>query len=181
MIRNHIKITIPILAILLVSFVTFNCEKIVDLITFTISNEVTIQIPSSTALNLPVGIPTPDVTTDSEQTFENHNTRASLVKDVKLSEVKLTITNPQGRTFSFLKSIHIYISTGQNNEILLAHLEEVPANVNNIVLIPTKERLDEYVKAASYKLRTSIVHDEMLTQDVDVRADLKFKVTAAPL
>lgn len=161
--------------------VAFSCEEVDKLLTFSVNNEVTIQIPASTVIDLPVGIPTPDVTTNSDQTFQNNNTKASLVKDVKLHEMKLTITTPTGKTFSFLKSIHIYISTGQNDEMLLASLEDVPANVSNITLKPTGEKLDKYVKASSYKLRTSIVTDETLTQNVDVKADLKFQVTAAPL
>ncbi|MBT1697204.1 hypothetical protein KK083_09980 [Fulvivirgaceae bacterium PWU4] len=169
-----------IIAVLVLA-ASFSCEEVDKLLTFSVNNEVTIQIPASTVIDLPVGIPTPDVTTNSDQTFQNNNTRASLVKDVKLQEMKLTITAPTGKTFSFLKSIYIYISTGQNDELLLASLEDVPANVNNITLKPTGEKLDPYVKASSYKLRTSIITDETLTQNVDVKANLRFKVTAAPL
>lgn len=165
----------------LVSCLTFGCEKVDELLTFSLNNEVTMQIPASTLLDLPVSIPTPDVTTNSQQTFQNNKTKASLVKDVKLREIKLTITAPASKTFSFLKSIHIYISSGQNDEKLLASLDDIPANVNNITLTPTGEKLDQYIKASSYKLRTSIVTRETLTQDVEVRADLKFTVTAAPL
>lgn len=178
--EKYNKMQRVIIAVLVLA-ASFSCEEVDKLLTFSVNNEVTIQIPASTVIDLPVGIPTPDVTTNSDQTFQNNNTRASLVKDVKLQEMKLTITAPTGKTFSFLKSIHIYISTGQNDELLLASLEDVPANVNNITLKPTGEKLDLYVKASSYKLRTSIITDETLTQNVDVKANLRFKVTAAPL
>lgn len=139
------------------------------------------EIPSNSPLNLPFEMATPDVATNSSQTFANNNTEASLVKDVKLQELKLTITSPAGKTFNFLKSIQVYISTNANNEILLASLEDVPANVSTISLTPTQQKLDAYAKASSYNLRTAIVTRETVTQTVEMDADLKFRVTAAPL
>jgi hypothetical protein len=161
--------------------VSFSCEKVEQLITFSVNNEVTIRIPASTVLELPLDIPTPDATTHSEQTFESNNTKAPLVKDIRLREMVLTITAPASRNFNFLKSIHIYIFSDQNNEMLLASLDKIPDNVNSITLDPADVKLDQYVKASSYKLRTSIITDETLTQNVNVRANLKFKVLAAPL
>lgn len=158
-----------------------NCDDVDKLLTFTISHQVTFRVESSSPLNIPLNIATPDVTTNSSQTFQNNNTKASLVKDVKLEEIDLVITNPSGKTFSFLKSVKLYISTDQSNEIELASQDNIPTTALTVELIPTKEKLDTYVKASSYKLRTSVVTRETLTQPVEIRADLKFKVTAAPL
>ncbi len=169
------------IAVVVVAMVLVNCKKVDDLLTFTISDQVAITIPPSSPLNLPFEIATPDVTTNSNQKFANNNTQASLVKDVKLQEVKLTITAPSGKTFSFLKSISIYISTNSNNEILLASLDNIPTGVSAINLNPTNEKLDVYAKADTYQLRTSAVMRETLTQSVDMNVDVKFKVTAAPL
>lgn len=165
----------------LVALILSQCKEVDKLLTFTISNQVTITVPANSPLNLPVELATPDVTTNSSQSFANNNTEASLVKDVKLQELKLSIQTPAGKTFSFLKSIQIYISTTQSNEILLASLDDIPTGVTSITLIPTNEKLDVYAKASSYKLRTAIITRETLTQAVDMKVDLKFKVTAAPL
>jgi hypothetical protein len=164
-------------------FLTFvcACNKIDDLLTFSIRHQVDLTVESTSPLNLPLQIPTPDVTTNSSQEFQKNNTRADLVKDIKLDELKLTIKNPATQTFSFLKSIHIYISTGQNDEIELAFKDNISATDKTISLTTTKEKLDKYLKASSYKLRTSIVTRESITQDVDVLTDLKFKVTAEAL
>lgn len=175
------KITMNKLLIPFVLLLCFGCKQVDDLLTFTISDQVNITVPSNSPLSLPTELATPDVTTNSSQKFANNNTEASLVKDVKLQELKLTIETPSGKTFSFLKSIQIYISTNSGNEILLAGLENIPANVNTIVLTPTQEKLDVYAKSSSYKLRTSVVTKETLTQDVTLKTDLKFRVTAAPL
>lgn len=170
-----------IIAIIFIALVFNQCKQVDDLLTFTIANQVTITVPSNSPLNLPIELATPDVTTNSSQTFANNNTEASLVKDVKLQELKLTIQTPNGKTFSFLKSIEVYISTNSSNEILLASMTDIPATASSISLTPTQQKLDVYAKSSSYKLRTSIITRESLTQSVEMKADLKFKVTAAPL
>jgi hypothetical protein len=161
--------------------VAISCDKIDELLTFYIDHDVTFTVPSSSPLNLPINISTPDITTNSSQDFENNNTRSDLVKDVKLNDIRLTITAPTGENFNFLKSVHIYISTGSNPEIELAAIDEVPLDVSLVELTPTESALDTYLKASSYKLRTQIVTRETLTESVDVKVDMEFKVTAKPL
>lgn len=175
------KTKFPINLLLAGLVILYGCKDVEDLLTFSIHHETDFRVESSSPLGLPLEIGTPDVTTNSNQTFRNNNTSASLVKDVKLQQIDLAITSPVDKTFNFLTSIHVYISTDQQSEILLAHLEEVPENVSEIALIPTQQKLDAYVKASSYKIRTQIVTDETLTQAVDILMDLDFKVTAAPL
>ena len=103
-----------------------------------------------------------------------------MVKDVKITELKLTITNPTDKTFSFLKSVRLFISTDANDEIELAHLENINVTVNTLSLICTDQRLDKYIKASSYKIRTEAVLKESIAQDISVKADMKFRVTADP-
>jgi hypothetical protein len=166
----------------LVTIIIFSaCDAVDDLLTFTISDRTTFQVESTAPFNLPFEMSTPDVTTNSSEKFENNDTRADLVKDIKLKELKLSITAPADKTFSFLKSVHFYISAGENDEIELAYLDEIPTTATEIALIPTTEKLDAYVKASSYKLRTKIVTRETLSEAVDIQADLAFKVTASPL
>lgn len=169
-----------ILTIIFLTVLSY-CKEVEKLLTFTITDQTEFTVESTSPLNLPIEIGTPAVTTNSNQKFENNNTRAGLVKDIKLTELRLTVTNPTGKTFSFMKSVHIYISTDQQNEIELAYLDEFPTNVGTVTLNTTNAKLDAYVKASSYNLRTSVVTDETLTQPVDIKVDLEFKVTAAPL
>jgi len=156
------------------------CHQVDALITFSISDETTFTIESTALLDLPIDIPTPDVTTNSNRKFENNNTSASLVKDIRLEAMHLTITSPAGETFDFLKSIHLDISTNSSNEVELAFLDNVPVGVSAIDLQTTDARLDTYVKSSSYRLRTAVVADEALSADVDVKANIQFRVTAAP-
>lgn len=169
-----IAIATPILFLL-------SCNEVDKLLTFSVSNQASFTIISGFPINSPIDIPTPDVTTNSTTAFSNNGTRADLVKDVKLKELKLTVTNPSGKTFSFLKSVQLYISTNANDEILLASYDNVNTTSNNINLICTTQKLDNYVRASSYKLRTKITTKETLSQNVDVLIDMRFSVVADPL
>jgi hypothetical protein len=168
--------------ILLIAFalIITSCKKVESLLTFTISNTANFTIQSSAPISLPFELQTPDVTTNSSQEFGNHNTRADLVKNVILDQLKLTITSPSSKTFSFLKSIHIYISTDNTNEIELAYQDDIVSTDATLNLTTTKAKLDSYIKSNSYNLRTKVITKETLTQDVDVKMEMKFKVTADP-
>lgn len=162
-------------------FCLISCNKIDDLLTFSISDETQFTVSSGLPINLPFEIATPDVTTNSSAEFSNNNTRADLVKDIRLTELKLTVINPTDKTFSFLKAVHLYISTNSNDEIELASLDNINTTSNNINLICSGSKLDQYVKAGNYKIRTQVTTKETLTQDIDVKVNMTFKVTADPL
>lgn len=165
---------------LLFSLFLTSCNAVDDLLSFTISNSASIKIQSNLPINLPSEILTPDVTTNSSAEFKNNNTKANLVKDVKIKSLKLSISDPSDKTFTFLKSIHLYISTTDSDEIELAYQDNINETTNMIDLICTDARLDQYIKADTYKIRTKVTLKETLTKDVTVKADMKFRVTADP-
>jgi hypothetical protein len=165
-------------AFFLFLFTITACKKIEDLLTFTVSNDCSVTINAWTPLTIPLDLTTPAVETNSSAQFKNNNSDASLVKDIRLSQLTLTITSPSGKTFSFLQSVKIYISSSSSDEIELAYLDNVPSNATSIQLIPTTAKLDAYVKASSYSLRTEVVTKETLNQNVDIDVFSKFKVTA---
>jgi len=169
-----------ILSVLLIGTVlTFSCEK---LLTFDISDSTTTTVDANILpFQLHVEVPTPDVTTNSENEFAQNNTNIDLVKEIILKKLKLTITSPVDKTFSFLKSIEIYISADGEDEMKLAWNDDVQSNAKSIELETTNSSLDKYVKKDKYKLRTKVVTKETLTQSVDIRIDFTFQVTADPL
>ncbi|HEY9487287.1 MAG TPA: hypothetical protein VIQ51_03100 [Chryseosolibacter sp.] len=160
------------------AMLTLGCNEVENLLKFPIKDQTSLRIQSASPLNLPLRVPTPDVTSDSQQQYENNNTSVNLVKDVRLEELKLSISTPDSKTFGFLKAVRIYISTDQNNEMELAHLDDIASQAKSVSLITTQENLDKYIKAPSYNLRTEVVTRETLTESVDILVDLKFRVTA---
>lgn len=163
---------------ILIAVILASCDDVEDLLTFHFNDSTTIVVESASPLNLPVEIATPAVTSNSQQQYENNNTRADLVRDVKLEELKLTIVSPEGKTFSFLRDIHIFISAEGEDEIELASLQDITSSSQVLDLVPTTEKLDAYARSSSYSLRTQVTTDETLVQDVEVQVDLKFRVTA---
>lgn len=155
-----------------------SCNSIDDLFTFSIDNNATIAIKSSFPVGSPFEVITPEVTTNSSSSFENNKTKASLVKEVKLKSLQLKITSPENKTFTFLKSIRLYISTNDSNEIELAFQENINATSNTIDLQCTTAELDEYLKGDSYQIRTEVTLKETVTENISVDAKMKFKVTA---
>lgn len=164
---------------LLMLFV-FSCSVVDKLLTFTISDEYTFTVPSGIPVGLPLSVTTPDISSSSSTEFQNNNTNANLVKDVKLSKLQLTITEPTDKTFSFLKSIRIYISTDGTDEVELAYLEDINVTTNTISLTTTNNKLDKYIKSSKYTLRIIAVTKETITTDVKVKSNIEFKVTANP-
>ncbi|OXA78210.1 hypothetical protein SAMN05444397_101271 [Flavobacterium aquidurense] len=173
------KLKLIALSLFLSLFLT-SCDAVEDLLTFNISNETAIKIKSTSPVNLPTEIVMPDVTTNSSAEFQNNKTKASLVKDVKLRSLQLSIADPADKTFTFLKSIHLYISTTDSNEVELAYQDNITSTTNKIDLICTDKKLDQYIKADKYKIRTQVTLKETVTKDVTVKAEMKFKVTADP-
>ena len=172
--------TIRFTIIALLALVTVSCNELDKLLTFTISNQTTFKVNSGFLVNSPAEIATPDVTTNSSAEFKNNNTSVELVKDVQLKEVRLTIADPTNKTFSFLKSVHMYISTTADDEVELGYQDNISSTSNTITLTCTTQKLDKYIKASSYKIRTKLTTKETVTQDVTVKADMSFQVTANP-
>lgn len=169
-----------VIALAIAALVT-SCDKLDDLLTFTVTDHTTITIEGSVIPDVPLLLPTPEVTSSASQEFSNNNTRADLVKDVKLTEMTMEVASPQGKTFSFLKSIEIYISTDGSDKVLLASQSSIPKTATLVQLETSNEKLDKYLKAESYRLHTTIVTRETLTEDVQIELGLKFRVTADPL
>lgn len=167
------------IAVAIFSLLAISCSLVDSLLTFSIDNQTSVTIPAGFPVNTPIDL-SAETTSNSSSVFENNNTKADLVKDIRLKELKLTITNPTDKSFSFLKSIHMYISTNDTDEVELAFSDDINSTSNTISLTPTTEKLDKYVKAASFKLRVKAVTKETVTQNITVKADMRFQVTADP-
>ncbi len=165
--------------IALLSLSIFGCEKVDKLLTFTFEQQTSVTIPAVAAIPVsPIDIPIPSITTNSSSTFENNNTSADYVKDVKLTKMTMKITAPEGKKFSFLDEIHIFISTNSENKIELAWKTDIPDDVDEIELDVTDKNLDTYIKSDQFDLDVKVTIGEILLHDVDMDMNMTFKVTA---
>lgn len=156
------------------------CEKIEDLIRFKFHDTAEIIIPSQSVVSTGfLKIPSPEVQTSSKQAFQNNNTEAKYVKEAKLTELKLSITSPQSQTFSFLNEINIYISAPNQPEVLIASKTAIPATIGKELYLDVKGvNLKPYIQGDTYSIRSEAKVDEVTTQEVRIKADMHFSVTA---
>lgn len=176
------KLGITLILLFFIGFSFQSCNKIDELLTFTVNDTSEVTIESTLfPITLPFEIWTPPITTNSSEEFANNNTKSSLVKDVYITHLDISIVSPSDKTFSFLKSMTIYISTNDNDEIELAHKDNISSSDKVLNMVVTGSRLDTYIKASTYNLRTEVTTHETLTQDITLGIDMSFKVTADPL
>ena len=160
--------------------VLFSCKDTLDRLTmFNIDFRETVTIPSSTGINLPFNIFTPDITTNSEATFASNNTRKDLVEDIRLQQLKLTIKSPSSGDFSFLKSISLYMNAEGLPEVLIGSKENIPNSSGNTLELDIPDvNLKEYIKKDKFSIRLSTVTDELITQDHQIEVYSQFRVDA---
>lgn len=174
------------------------CKKEVDeveekLFSFDITDEKPFVIPKvqvDTAyswqqrfgINMP--LPVSGVASTTEANLQKNNTTTSLVKNIKLRELILTVPDNSAEDFSFLEKMDVYIAMEDGSEpILMAYNRDIKTTVGKKLLFqPTESSMDKYVKAGKYSL---ILKDTRLrrtvTSNMDVFAKITYSVTASPL
>lgn len=157
-----------------------SCEKLNELTSFKLNTKTSFTIPGQqTGLGEILSIPRQEVSTSSEQTFENNNTRADLVEEAQLNKLSLTITSPANANFDFLNEVKIYIKAEGESEKLLAYKENIPEDGSQVLALETTgENLAPYIKKQQYSIRTDAVVDKVTDEDVDVEAAMTFRITA---
>ena len=167
---------------MLVLLAVFGCKKnlIDQLLTFTVNVTQNSRIPPPSIFY--TGLPRPvTIITNSEASFRNNKTNRDKVKDVLLDQMQLTLVSPSTLNFDFLDTLRVYINTPRvNNRILLAHLYNPVKGAKTLTLIPTTERLDDYLKADTYELTVYSRQrpNYFIMDSLTVRSDARFKVTA---
>ena len=177
----------PALFVLMLLLGTVGCKKILDLLTFQINDSTTFQLPATGPAPGPLPNPvlTLPVTVNStaSSTYQNNNTTADYVQDVTLDRLALTVTDPAGQNFDFVKSVSITIASDAagTNKVPLASLNPVPTGQTTINLTPSGQKLDLYLRGGPYTLFTTVEFTQLgLRQATTVRADSRFNVKANP-
>lgn len=157
------------------------CKAIENLLTFQVSDSSSFVVPASGVLNTAVlSLPGATVNSSSSGTYSANNTSADRVQDVSLDRLALTVTDPAGQNFDFLKSVKVYIASDNagTNKTLLASLSPVPTGQTTITLTPSGAKLDAYLRNGSYSLFTDVEMAQPVRQNTTVRADSRFNVKA---
>ncbi len=165
----------------IILFCTFlvSCNAIKKLGQFYINYNTQAVFPANIPINMPLSITSPSIATNSSEIFQNNKTRSDLIQSVKLSQLTLNITSPQGQTFSFLQNVSIYISSDSLPEVEIASKQNIPANVGDtLTLDVTNVELQNYIKASEIKMRIAGTTDKLITTNVYVNVQARFFVQA---
>jgi hypothetical protein len=138
---------IRFVSLILICSVLSSCKKLDEYTKFEMDfNEKTV-IPSSTGVNLPFNVFSPDIETDSENTFAINDTRKDLIEEIHLTQLDLRLTSPSNSDFSFLESISIFISAEGLSELKIAWKDEVDPNTDDTLILDiADDDLQEYIK-----------------------------------
>lgn len=168
------------LLLLCLSFLLItNCDVIDELTHFDIDLQTNYSLAPTTLIDTPFNFNTPDVTTESESSFENNNTHRDLIESIKLKKIKLTIDSPSDGNFNFLKEMHVYINAEGVDEVEIANIFDLEnTDLNTLELDVLGQELKEYIKKDSYNLRVKTVTDETISETHEITIDTKFRVDA---
>ena len=160
------------------SFVFLSCDKIDKLTHFTINYDSETTIPATLYIDIPINVWTPNIPTNSTETFESNNTHKDLIEEIILTKMEMTITT-EGASWDFMKSIEIYISADGVDETKIAWLYDIPqTGLKRITLKTSTSDLKAYIKMDYYKLRTKTVTRQIISKETDVLINSSFFVDA---
>jgi len=160
-------------------FFLIGCTKNDSPISFNMAYTSEVTIPSSTGINLPFNLITPDIETNTEATCEVNNTRKNLIKSIFVKDLILTIIVPEGEDFSFLKSIQIFLNADGLSETRIAWNENVSADAASpLSLNIAGDDISEYIKKDQFSLKCTTVTDELIATDYKIGVASNFKVNA---
>ena len=156
-----------------------SCNEIDELTKFTIDYDSSMTIPSSTGINLPIVLNTPEMETNSESEFESNNTHKDLIEDIRLRVLELSLISPDNEDFSFLESIKVYIVAEGLNELEIAFNEDVSVTAGKLLELQTIDvDIQDYIKRDKFSLKVQAVTDEVITTDYNIDIHSEFFVDA---
>jgi len=113
--------------------------------------------------------------------FKKNNANIDKVKSISIEGVELTIKSPAGQTFSFMKSIEVYLGADGIGETLIAS----KSGINTITPAPTSLSLDTknaniiaYIKNPTYYIRTKTTIVSTYKDDILLGSEIKLKAIA---
>jgi hypothetical protein len=114
-------------------------------------------------------------TATNVQTWFGGNNNAQ-IKDVRISDAKISVVSPTGGNLSALKSIKVYISSTGTNERLVASRSDISSNSSSLNLDLNSETgfLDEVVKSTGVTVRTVYELKNQTSSDMNLKVALNF-------
>lgn len=114
-------------------------------------------------------------TASNVQTWVGGNNNAQ-IKDVRISDAKISVVSPSGGALNALKSVKVYISSNGTNEKLVASRSDISTNSSSLNLDLNNDGgfLDSIVKSTGLTVRTVYELKNQTTSDMNLKVSLNF-------
>ncbi|EJL67990.1 hypothetical protein [Chryseobacterium populi] len=118
-------------------------------------------------------------TASNVQTWFGGNNNAQ-IKDVRISDAKVSVVSPSGGNLSALKSIKVYISSNGTGEKLVASRTNISSSSSSLNLdLNDTGFLDEVVKSSGLTVRTVYELKNQTTSDMNLKIAMNFSSVPA--
>ncbi|WP_445432373.1 hypothetical protein [Chryseobacterium indoltheticum] len=135
--------------------------------------------PYTTNVLVSTGVPadkevSSTATASNVQTWVGGNNNAQ-IKDVRISDAKISVASPVGGNLSTLKSVKIYISSNGTGEKLVASRSAIDTNSSSLNLdLNDTGFLDTVVKSSGLTVRTVYELKNQTSSDMNLKVALNF-------
>jgi len=135
--------------------------------------------PYTTNVLVSTGVPadkeiSSTATASNVQTWVGGNNNAQ-IKDVRISDAKISVASPVGGNLSALKSVKIYISSNGTGEKLVASRSAIDTNSSSLNLdLNDTGFLDTVVKSSGLTVRTVYELKNQTSSDMNLKVALNF-------
>ncbi len=185
-----------IIALVLFSSIPFySCEDIIDeldqLTQFDLEFSENFTYPAAPFFADSIRFDGPPVSTNSDTTFKTNNTQRSLVQEVKLKSLDISILSPDSGNFQFMDYIRVFIMadlngdgiySDDNERIEVANKMVIPQNVGKeLILDPLPGDYKEFVFQEEIKLSLQYGTNRATTFPLELDIKSIFNVNAKVL
>jgi hypothetical protein len=169
--------------LLLIAFVAVmasSCKKgELGSVSFNVKQNGTFEIPANNGILDLLEVLTPAMSSNWNGEFQNNNTNADNLREMKLKAASMTITEPAGQTWKFLEKIEVYLKADGLDEVKIAYKENIDPNIGQTLNLDVVDvDLKPYAKKDAIQLRIKTKAREQTSQPTKGTFELTFGVTA---
>jgi hypothetical protein len=118
-------------------------------------------------------------TATNVQTWFGGNNNAK-IKDVRISDAKISVVTPSGGNLSDFKTVKIYVSSSGTGEKLVASRSDISTSSSSLNLdLNDTGFLDEVVKSSGLTVRTVYELKNQTSSDMNIKVALNFSSVPA--
>lgn len=152
----------------------------------TVQSIVQNTIPYTTNVLVPSGVPANQeisVTSPASSFAQYVGAGNNMVQDIRISSARVSVSSLSANSdLGIFKSIKVYLSGNNTQEILVAQRTDIGSNIGNTLNLDpdTSKILDDVVKSGAVKARVAYVLKNTASNDTNLNISLKFSSVPVP-